>query len=82
MENQINFSQATAPCNIKIGEYEDDSPVYVNFETKAALKDFNDACLAWKNECLESGRAEKEGIDWSPYEEFFPKEDDQEQLTI
>lgn len=78
LENQINFSQASAPCSIKIGEYEDGSPVYVDFETKAALKAFNDACLAWKNECLESGRAEKEAIDWTPYEEYFPKEDNQE----
>ena len=71
LENQINFSQSSAPCSIKIGEYEDGIPVYVDFETKAALKTFNDACLAWKNECLENGRAEKENIDWTPYEKLF-----------
>ena len=69
IENQINFTTATAPCRLKIGEEEDGTPVYHNFETKAALKAFNDACLAWKNECLEAGRAEKEGIDWTPYAE-------------
>ena len=69
IENQINFSQATAPCRLKIGEEEDGTSVYHDFETKAALKAFNDACLAWKNECLEAGRAEKEGIDWTPYAE-------------
>lgn len=78
LENQINFSQATAPVNLKIGEYEDGTPVYVDFETKAALKAFNDACLAWKNECLESGRAEKEAINWEPYKAYFPKEETQE----
>jgi len=69
IENQINFSQATAPCRLKLGEESDGTPVYHDFETKAALKAFNDACLAWKDECLEAGRAEKEGMDWTPYEE-------------
>ena len=69
IENQINFTTASAPCRLKIGEEEDGTPVYHDFETKAALKAFNDACLAWKNEQLEAGRAEKEGIDWTPYAE-------------
>ena len=69
IENQINFTTATAPCRLKIGEEADGTPVYHEFETKAALKAFNDACLAWKNECLEAGRAEKESIDWTPYAE-------------
>ncbi len=69
IENQINFSQAAAPCRLKIGEETDGTPVYHEFGTKADLKAFNDACLAWKNECLEAGRAEKEGLDWTPYAE-------------
>ena len=69
IENQINFTTATAPCRLKIGEEQDGTTVYHDFETKAALKAFNDACLAWKNEQLETGRAEKEGIDWTPYAE-------------
>ena len=69
IENQINFTTATAPCRLKIGEEEDGTPVYHEFGTKAELKAFNDACLAWKNECLDAGRAEKEGIDWEPYEQ-------------
>lgn len=73
LENQINFSQATTPVTLKIGEEEDGTPVYHQFDTKASLKAFNDDCLAWKNECLNVGRAEKEGIDWAPYEAFFPK---------
>ena len=32
----------------KIGEETDGTPVYHDFETKAALKAFNDACLAGK----------------------------------
>ena len=69
IENQLNFTNATAPVTLKIGEQEDGTPVYHDFDTKAALKAFNDACLAWKNECLEAGRAEKESIDWTPYAE-------------
>lgn len=69
IENQINFTTATAPCRLKIGEEEDGTPVYHDFETKAALKAFNEACLAWKNQCLDAGRAEKESIDWTPYAE-------------
>ena len=69
IENQINFSQATAPCRLKIGEEADGTPVYHDFDTKAQLKAFVDACLAWKNGCLDAGRAEKEGIDWTPYEQ-------------
>lgn len=69
IENQINFSQATAPCRLKLGEEEDGTPVYHDFKTKASLKAFVDACLAWKDACLEAGRTEKEGIDWAPYAE-------------
>ena len=69
IENQINFTTSTAPCRLKICEETDGTPVYHDFETKAQLKAFNDACLAWKNEQLEAGRAEKEGIDWTPYAE-------------
>ena len=69
IENQINFTTASAPCRLKIGEEADGTPVYHDFETKAALKAFNDACLAWKDQCLEAGRNEKESIDWTPYAE-------------
>ena len=78
IENQINFTTATAPCRLKIGEEEDGAPVYHDFETKAQLKAFNDACLAWKNEQLEAGRAEKEGIDWTPYAEALQSVNEEE----
>lgn len=78
LENQINFSQASAPTTLKIGEMEDGAPVYHLFSTDAELTAFNEACLAWKNGCLEAGRAEKEGIDWAPYESFFPQASENE----
>lgn len=81
IENQINFSQATAPCRLKIGEEEDGSPVYHYFETKTALKAFNDKCLEWKNGCLDAGRTEKENIDWEPYEKLFPQDEPEQSVN-
>ena len=72
IENQLNFSLAVAPVTMKIGEQEYGTPVYETFETKAALKAFNDACLAWKNQCLADGWTEKDGMDWTPYEVLNP----------
>lgn len=69
IENQLNFSQAVAPVTLKIGEQEDGTPIYEEFATKSALKAFNDACLAWKQQQLTAGWAEKDGIDWTPYAE-------------
>ena len=68
-ENQMNFSQAVTPVTLKIGEQEDGTPVYETFETKTALKNFNEACIQWKQQCLSDGWAEKDGIDWTPYAE-------------
>ena len=68
-ENQMNFSQAVTPVTLKIGEQEDGTPVYETFETKTALKNFNEACIQWKQQCLSEGWAEKDGIDWAPYAE-------------
>lgn len=76
-ENQLNFSQAAVPVTLKIGEQEDGTPVYHSFESKSDLKAFNDACIAWKQQCLSDGYAEKDGIDWSPYEALFPASDEE-----
>ena len=39
--DKVYFTTASAPCRLKIGEETDGTPVYHDFETKAALK-------AWK----------------------------------
>lgn len=69
VENQLNFSQATAPVTLKIGEQPDGTPIYQEFTTKAELKAFNDACNQHKMEQLNAGWIEKDAIDWTPYAE-------------
>ena len=71
IENQLNFSQATAPITLKIGEQEDGTPVYHTFETQQDIADFCTACTQWTQQQRESGWQEKDGIDWTPYEEYF-----------
>ena len=72
-ENQLNFSQAVVPATLKIGEQQDGTPIYETFDTKTDLKAFNEACTLWKQQCLSEGYSEKDAIDWSPYEAFFPE---------
>ena len=71
-ENQLNFSTAIAPVNLKIGEQADGTPVYHDFETAKQLANFWKDCLAWKQQCLTDGWAEKDSIDWSQYQVLFP----------
>ena len=73
-ENQLNFSQAVVPVTLKIGEEEDGTPIYHQFDTAEDLKSFSDACNAWKQQCLTAGYAEKDSIDWAPYEDYFKTE--------
>ena len=68
-ENQMNFAQAVVPATFKIGEQADGTPIYQDFATKTELKNFVEACVAYKQQCLTDGWAEKDGIDWTPYEE-------------
>lgn len=70
-ENQMNFSQAVTPVTLKIGETAEGTPVYETFETQEAIDSFSRACTAWKQQCLSAGYAEKDGIDWAPYEALF-----------
>ena len=73
-ENQLNFSQAVVPVTLKIGEEEDGTPIYHQFNTAEDLKDFSDACNAWKQQCLTNGYAEKDSMDWAPYQQAFETE--------
>ena len=67
-ENQINFVQAIAPVTLKIGENEEGEAVYQQFDTQEELKAFADACILWRQQCLQEGWQRKDGIDWTPYE--------------
>lgn len=75
VENQINFSQATVPARFKIGEQADGTPVYHTFETKTALTEFNAAIAAWRQQCLDAGWTEKDGIEYEEYREYFPEKE-------
>ena len=72
IENQLNFTNATAPVTLKIGEQEDGTPVYHTFETQQDIADFCTACTQWTQQQRELGWQEKDGIDWAPYEALFP----------
>ena len=71
-ENQMNFSQAVVPATLKIGEEQDGTPIYKTFSDAAELKAFNDACSLWRQQCLTEGYQKKDGMDWAPYEAYFP----------
>ena len=71
IENQLNFSQAVTPVTLKIGEQEDGTPVYEDFETTEKLAAFCTACNTHKQNTLSSGWSEKDAIDWQPYESYF-----------
>ena len=77
-ENQMNFAQGVVPVTFKIGEQADGTPIYQEFATKTDLKNFVEACVAWKQQCLTDGWAEKDGIDWAPYEALFPAQSQEE----
>lgn len=73
-ENQLNFTQGVVPVTFKIGEQKDGTPIYHEFTTAEDLKTFNDACIAWKQQCLTDGYTEKDSIDWTPYQQAFETE--------
>ena len=75
IENQLNFTNATAPVTLKIGEQEDGTAIYEDFDTEEKLTDFRTACNAHKQNALTAGWAEKDGIDWTPYEDYFKSEE-------
>ena len=76
-ENQMNFAQAVVPATFKIGEEADGTPIYQEFTTKTELKNFVEACVTYKQQCLTDGWTEKDGIDWDPYEEALNPQSEQ-----
>lgn len=83
-ENQRNFSEAqrmaekygdaVLPLRFKLGEGADGTPVYHTFETSAELDAFYQAAFAFVNQCLNEGWADKDNIDWAPYEQALNPE--------
>lgn len=78
-ENQRNFSEAqrmaekygsvVLPLKFKLGETEDEQPMYHTFETVVELDDFYVRAFSFVNQTLAEGWQRKDNIDWTPYEE-------------
>lgn len=82
-ESQTNFSEAQRlqiiPVKFKLNETEDKQPIYHTFETIEELNRFYLGGVQYINQCLNEGWAEKDGIDWEPYEKLFPSQTQAEQ---
>ena len=78
-ENQTNFSEAhrlqIVPVKFKMNETEDKEPIYHTFETFEELDRFYKGGVQYINQCLNEGWAEKDSIDWAPYEALFPQQE-------
>lgn len=74
-ENQHNISEAQrlgiVPSKFKLGENEDGTPIYHTFETTEELQEFELAMTQYIKSCLEAGWEEKDGMDWTPYENYL-----------
>jgi hypothetical protein len=72
-ESQRNFSEAhrlqTVPVKFKLNEDAEKQPIYHTFETFEELDRFYLGGVAYIQQCLNEGWAEKDGIDWAPYEQ-------------
>lgn len=70
-ESQRNFSEAhrlqTVPVKFKLNEDAEKQPIYHTFETFEELDRFYLGGVAYIQQCLNEGWAEKDGIDWEPY---------------
>ena len=82
-ESQMDFSEAhrlqIVPVKFKLNETPDNQPIYHTFETFEELDRFYKGGVLYINQCLNAGWAEKDGIDWTPYQEALqPAEQTQE----
>ena len=83
MENQNNFKEAhrlaaidaslVIPVKFKIGEDEEGTPVYETFESFEELNQFYVGAFAFVKQTIDAGWAEKDSIDWAPYEALYPQ---------
>lgn len=74
-ENQTNFSEAQrlqiVPVKFKLNEDENRRPVYHTFKTVEELNRFYIGGVQYIQQCLNEGWAEKDKINWEPYEALF-----------
>ncbi len=69
----------TWPAKFKISENDDKTPVYEYFEDFTELKTFYYGGLGYIEQTVNEGWAEKDAIDWTPYETLFPATATQQQ---
>ena len=87
-ENQRNFSEAqrvagmtegaNLPLQVKVSEGADGVPVYDSFETIQEITTFYLAGVQFINATLQAGWAEKDAIDWTPYEQALNPQPEQD----
>ena len=81
-ENQHNFQEAqrlqVVPVKFKLNEDENKQPIYHTFTTTEELDAFYLGGVQYVQQCLNEGWAEKDGIDWAPYEALFPAQTEAE----
>lgn len=73
-ENQFNFKAAydlaiqtsggSLPVKFKLGEDSEGNPVYHTFKSLSSFTDFYTSALAFINQTLNEGWAEKDGVDY------------------
>lgn len=89
-ENQTNFSEAqrmasvkpelVLPVTFKLGETDDETPVYHTFETFEEIDGFYTQAFGYINQCLNEGWQRKDAIDWEPYKAYFHDEEEPVEL--
>lgn len=81
-ESQTDFSEAhrlqIVPIKFKLNETADMQPIYHTFETFEELDRFFTGGVRYINQCLNEGWAEKDSIDWTPYEQALNPQPNQE----
>ena len=85
MENQFNFKAAydfaiqnngaNLPVTFKLGEDENQNPVYYTFETVEEFSDFYTSAMLFVQQCLSEGWQRKDSIDWDKYKPINQEED-------
>lgn len=80
-ESQTDFSEAhrlqIVPIKFKLNETADMQPIYHTFETFEELDRFYRGSVQYINQCLNEGWAEKDSVDWIPYEQALNPQPEQ-----
>jgi len=61
------YGDSVLPLRFKLGEDENENPVYYVFETIEDLDKFYNLAFSYVNTCLNNGWQIKDTINWEPY---------------